>query len=268
MVGSRSSRDVNSSSACAGCGLAPSPPAMNTRKPGSTRAVGERAVHRDHADVVEHRLAAVGGAAREVDLELAGQALRDRVAQEQVLRGLGPRADVEHLVGARAGEVAAGDVADGVAARFAAREPDRREQPEHLGGLLELDEVELHVLAGGEVTPATRVGLGDVAEHLELVGLDPPVGDLHPDHLVVAALALAVDALVQAEDPEDVVVDLAGHVPPGAVLEVARAPPRSRGRGAGRAALARRSPYLRKLLGFSTRNASEKVGNFSDRTHS
>ena len=30
---------------------------------------------RDHADVVEHRLAAVGGAAGEVDLELAGQAL-------------------------------------------------------------------------------------------------------------------------------------------------------------------------------------------------
>ena len=46
-------------------------------------AVGERAVHRDHADVVEHRLAAVGGAAREVDLELPRQALRDRVAQEE-----------------------------------------------------------------------------------------------------------------------------------------------------------------------------------------
>ena len=55
-------------------------------------AVGARSLHRDHADVVEHRLAAVGGAAREVDLELAGEALRDRVAQEEVLGGLGPRA--------------------------------------------------------------------------------------------------------------------------------------------------------------------------------
>ena len=36
MVGSSSSRGVNSSRAWAGCGLAPRPPAMNTRKPGST----------------------------------------------------------------------------------------------------------------------------------------------------------------------------------------------------------------------------------------
>ena len=36
MVGSSSSRGVKSSRACAGCGLAPRPPAKNTRKPGST----------------------------------------------------------------------------------------------------------------------------------------------------------------------------------------------------------------------------------------
>ncbi len=126
-------------------------------------AVGARAVHRDDAGVVEHRLAAVGGAAGEVDLELAGEPLRDRVAQEEVLGGLGPRADVEHLVGARAGEMAARHVAHGVAARFAAGEPDRREEAQDLGRLLELHEVELHVLAGREVTPAAREVLGDVA---------------------------------------------------------------------------------------------------------
>ena len=84
---------------------------------------------------------------------------------------------------------------------------------------LELHEVELHVLAGGEVAPAARVGLGDVAEHLELVGLDLAVRDLHPHHLVEAALALAVDALVEAEHAEDVVVDLAGEEAARAVLE-------------------------------------------------
>ena len=36
MVASSSSRAVNSSSAWAACGLAPKPPAMKTRKPGST----------------------------------------------------------------------------------------------------------------------------------------------------------------------------------------------------------------------------------------
>jgi hypothetical protein len=43
-------------------------------------------------------------------------------------------------------------------------------------------------------------------------GVIAAVGELHPHHLVVAALALAVDAVVQAEDPEDVLVDLAGQV--------------------------------------------------------
>ena len=59
-----------------------------------------------------------------------------------------------------------------------------------------------------------------MGEHLELVGLDLPVGDLHPEHLVVPALALAVDALVEAEHPEHVVVDLAGEVAVDAVLEL------------------------------------------------
>ena len=75
MVGSSSSRGVNSSRAWAGCGLAPRPPAKNTRKPGFDGAVLQRAGDGDHAHVVEHGLPAVGGAAGEVDLELAGQAL-------------------------------------------------------------------------------------------------------------------------------------------------------------------------------------------------
>ena len=45
------------------------------------------------------------------------------------------------------------------------------------------------------------------------------VGDLDPHHLVVAALALAVDAVVQAEDPEDVLVDLTGEVGGDGALE-------------------------------------------------
>ena len=42
-------------------------------------------------------------------------------------------------------------------------------------------------------------------------GVTTPYGHLDPDHLVVAALALAVDAVVQAEDPEDVLVEVAGR---------------------------------------------------------
>ena len=93
---------------------------MYTRKPASTVPSSQRAGGGDDADVVEHRLAAVGAAAREVDLELAGQPLTERVAHEVLERGLGPRRDVELLVRAGAGEVAGHHVADGVAARLAA----------------------------------------------------------------------------------------------------------------------------------------------------
>ena len=90
--------------------------------------------------------------------------------------------------------------------------PTRAEVAHDLGHLLELHVVELDVLAGGDVAPAPRVGVGEVGHHVELLGRDAAVRDLHPHHLVVAALALAVDAVVQAEDAEDVLLDLAGEV--------------------------------------------------------
>ena len=111
-------------------------------------------------------------------------------------------------------------VADGVAARLAARQVDRRQQAQELGRLLELHEVHLHVLASGEVRPAARVLVGEVSEHLELLGDERAVGDLDPHHLVVPALALAVDPLVQAEDAEHVLLQLAGEILPDAFLEL------------------------------------------------
>jgi hypothetical protein len=187
---------------------------------GLERAVGLGPVHADDPDVVEHGLTAVGDAAREVDLELARQPLRVRVAQEEVGRRLRPRADIEDLERARAGEMATRHVADGVPTRLAARQVDRSEQAQELRRLLELHEVHLHVLARGEVRPAARVLVGEVPEHLELLGNERAVGDLDPHHLVVPALALAVDALVQAKDAKDVLVDLAGDILADAFLEL------------------------------------------------
>ena len=125
---------------------------------------GERAGDGDHADVVEHGLAAVRHAAREVDLELAGQALGVRVVEEVAERRLGPGADVEDLEGAGPGQVAARDVAHGVAARLPGRQPDLGQVPQQLRHPLELHEVELDVLPGGEVAPATAVAVGDVGQ--------------------------------------------------------------------------------------------------------
>ena len=179
---------------------------------GLERAVGAGPHHSDDPDVVEHGLAAVGGAAGEVDLELAGEALGVGVAEQVAEGGLGPRADVEHLERAGAREMAALDVAHGVAARFARCQADRRQVLEHFRNALELHEVKLDVLAGGDVTPSARVGVGDVGEHVQLVGLDGPVGHFDADHLVVAALALTVDAVVETEEAEGVFLELAVQI--------------------------------------------------------
>ena len=187
---------------------------------GLDAALGGGPVDGDDADVVEHGLAAVGDAAREVDLELAGQALGVAVAQEVLEGGLGPRADVEHLEGAGAGQVAADDVADGVAARLPARHPHAGQVAHERRHPLEVDEVELDVLAGGDVAPAPGVGLRDVGHHVELLGLDRPVGHLDAHHLVVAALALAVDAVVQPEDAEAVLVEITRQVQGEHLLEL------------------------------------------------
>ena len=52
-----------------------------------------------------------------------------------------------------------------------------------------------------------------------------PYGHLHPHHLVVAALALAVDPVVQAEDPEGVLLEVAREVRERAAPRTSRCRP-------------------------------------------
>ena len=211
---------MNSSSAIAGWGLAPKPAGDEHAEAGLEGAVGQRPVDGDDADVVEHRLTAVGHASGEVDLELPGQPLGVRAAQEVLEGGIGPRRDVEDLVRAGAGQVAAGDVADGVAARLPAREAHVGEAAERRGDVLQLDEVELDVLPGGEVPPAPAPPLGDVGQGIELIGIDGAVRRLDAQHLVVPTLTLPVDPVVQPADAEDVLLEIAGEVGLDVVLEL------------------------------------------------
>ena len=166
----------------------------------------------DDANIVEHRLAAVGAAAREVHLELARQTLTQWVANEVTERGIGPSGDIEVFVRARTSEMAGHHVAHGVATRLAAGEPDCCELTHEFGNPSELNEVDLHVLAGGDVTPAAREVLGEVAHHVHLLGRDGACGQLDAHHLIGAALALAVDAIVEAHHSKDVFANLAGKV--------------------------------------------------------
>ena len=103
--------------------------------------------------------------------------------------------------------------------------PDRGQLPQQVRDPLQLHEVELDVEPGGQVAPAPAVAVGDAAQQLQLLGVDRAVGHLDPHHLVVAALALAVDAVVEPEHPEGVLVDPAGQVvrqQPVELLDVGR----------------------------------------------
>ena len=72
--------------------------------------------------------------------------------------------------------------------------------------------MELDVLPGREVAPATAVTVGDVGQGFQLQRCDRPVRRLDPHHLATAALALTVDAVTQPEQPELVFVHLAVEV--------------------------------------------------------
>ncbi len=126
---------------------------------------------RQEAEVVDLRLDVVeAAAAAEGDLELARQRRRVRAAQ-QVPRDRSAYGETSNssCVG-DAGERAAGDVADRVAAGLARREPDVGHQRQRQLGLRLLDEVELDVLARGHVADAAAGPLlGDLGERLQLL---------------------------------------------------------------------------------------------------
>jgi hypothetical protein len=84
--------------------------------------------------------------------------------------------------------------------------------PQELGHTLELDEMELDVLACGQVPPAPAVGARYVRQGVQLLRSDRTVRGLDPHHLVATTLALTVDAVVEPEDPEGVLLQPPGEI--------------------------------------------------------
>src|SRR5262249_22475424 len=195
-------------------------------------------LHRQQPEVVHGRQAAgVLPATGQCDLELTPEVLRVGMAEQEAHDRLRVRRDVERLVAAHAGKRAGGDVADGVAARFAGRDTDCGEAAHDVGRVVDVDVVELKVLAGGDVTDGVGVFFGEVGEHLHLFWVQPAGGGLDALHAgcipegvgslqqatrrvveraggdaVVAltvVVALAVGAAAQAGFGEDLVLDLA-----------------------------------------------------------
>ena len=121
----------------------------------------------------------------------------------------GVRGDVEQLALERAGARIAGHVAHRVAASLAAGQAGVAQLADQLGRVGQRHVMHLDVLARGDVALAQRdVLLDPVGERLELLGRHAAERELDPDHLHVG-LALAVDALLEAELDELVPVELA-----------------------------------------------------------
>src|SRR5215211_2994897 len=166
---------------------------------------------RDEADVVDagDRDVLVGRGERRLDL--ARHQLGDRVADEvaDVRARIGR--DIEGLALGDAREGVAGDVAHRVAAALARGEAGIGDAADELGGIRQRDVVDLDVLARRDVALVEgRVVLEHVGERLHLLGRDPAHRQLRADHLHVG-LALAVDALLEAEADELVLGLLAAH---------------------------------------------------------
>jgi len=113
---------------------------------------------------------------------------------------------------AGAGEVAGHHVAHGVTAGLTGGEADLCESAQEIGDLGEFHVMELDVLPGGDVSPTPGELIGQHTHEIELLGGDGAGGELDAHHLIGAALALAVDAVVESHHPEHVLGDLLGEV--------------------------------------------------------
>ena len=173
---------------------------------------------RQEAEVVNGSQGAIVLAAGEGDLELARQALVERVAQEVRRDRLGVGRHVEDLPLADAGQMARGHVPDGVAAGLAGGHPDFGQAAHDRPDVLERGEVQLNVLARRDVADAGGIAVGHLGDDPELRGVEAPEGNLDADHMH-AGLALAVDPVLKAEGPEQVLGQCAAKHLRGLVLE-------------------------------------------------
>src|SRR6185312_725461 len=143
------------------------------------------------------------------------------------------RRDVEVLTGQNAGAGISGHVAHRVTAALARGQAGVAELADERGGVGQRHVVHLDVLARGDVALAQRdVLLDAVGEGVELVGRDAAERQLDADHLDIG-LALPVDALLEAELDEGVLLEVALEKSGGLGVEVVELPLEDRDHVAG-----------------------------------
>jgi hypothetical protein len=146
------------------------------------------------ADVVNLGEGAPDGASGDGDLELAGEVVELGVGGEEMRDLHGEWAGVQEFLVLNAGERAAGDVADYVAAGALGGEVDLGEGVDGLDEGVDGEPVELDVLAGGDVGQVAGVFAGELAYDAGLMGGEQAVGHADAHHEVLGGLAFAADA--------------------------------------------------------------------------
>ncbi len=151
------------------------------------------------------------------NLELARQVGEFRMEGRPLAQQFGPGARIGHFIRGRAGILIRRDVADAVAAGLDGMHLDSRQLGEDVGRVLELDPVELQVLARGEMAVAAIIFARDVAEHPHLPAVERAIGDGDAQHIGVE---LEVEAVHQPQRLEFVLAHRAGHAAGDLIAEI------------------------------------------------
>src|SRR5262245_31641279 len=175
--------------------------------------------------------------ARKGRFKFASKVLGVLVAQQEVGQGMRVRRDVKLLIVAHASQRASGDVADHIATGLSRGNPDRRQAAHEVWGIVNMDEVELKILARRDMTDGIRILFSKISQGLHLLSGQTPKGNfdaLHPGcipdrlgplgqlpggvvqlldaHAIMAlavVVALAIDPTTQAGLREDPLIDFA-----------------------------------------------------------
>ena len=155
----------------------------------------------DDTKVMHDAQACVGLRAGKGHLEFSPHFLAHGIPQEEFPQGICPRKDIERFVWVQTREGRGGDVAHGVATRFAQGHLALLKLRPELGTVLEFDMVDLNVLPGGQMVFAGGVFVADIQDGSELVKRQQSHGNLDSNHLN-ARLPLAVNPASQPKASE------------------------------------------------------------------
>ena len=157
---------------------------------------------REKRQVVDRRDRRVRFAPGEVDLELARQQLRNRVAHPVAHERARVGRRIEHLPRQNARPRIGRHVAHRVAAGLPRRQSCAAQHPEHVRHLIQRHEMQLDVLPRRDVPLLERrEHLRRLPESVQLIGAHPAHRQLDPIHVHIG-LPLAVDALPQPVEHE------------------------------------------------------------------